>query len=448
MRTGKKFFALSAVLVLCACGMDSFDIKPVPINPPLPAPNDAQPSPIAFSKIRYAVPTGTSVVAMRFAGCEPPYGIVQKGISSRDFPSDDFRRLFLDTMEARGYDVAGDPGRLFDEAEDEMRAAYAVGARVTDIKINACNTINLWGYDSGVSGEATVTVEWGVYDLLRRRNAYKTTTQGYAKIRTANQEGLQLLLEESFEAATANLGADSAFHDLVFYGTKPPAPETARDLEEEPMGLYDPAESVMISNLPVSKSPAAGRLEDIRKTAVMVEAGGGHGSGFFITRDGHIITNAHVVGDAARVRVVTSAKKNKLIAEVLRIDRKRDVALLRIEKESMDGLSIKTLPIRASGLKVGEDVYAIGAPQLKRLQDTVTKGIVSAMRFDQRRKQPYIQADVDIYPGNSGGPLIDANGNIVGISVAGWEIGPDILGGLNQFIPIDDALQQLNIGVQ
>ena len=79
------------------------------------------------------------------------------------------------------------------------------------------------------------------------------------------------------------------------------------------------------------------------------------------------------------------------------------------------------LPLRREIPHIGEDVYAIGAPlSEKDLQDTVTKGIVSAWRpSDRITRQSYIQADVDVQPGNSGGPLLDAHGNILGLTVAG-----------------------------
>ena len=147
------------------------------------------------------------------------------------------------------------------------------------------------------------------------------------------------------------------------------------------------------------------------------------------------MTNARVVGDANRVRIVSTGKEEKMIAEILRIERKRDVALLRLEKIP-DDLRIKTLPIRSAMPAVGEDVYAIGAPNYKRLQDTVTKGIISAHRIDPRRKHPIIQADVTIHGGNSGGPLLDKNGNLIGLAVSQFVRGDIALDGLNNFIPL------------
>ncbi len=170
----------------------------------------------------------------------------------------------------------------------------------------------------------------------------------------------------------------------------------------------------------------------------------------FITKQGHILTNAHVVGDALRVRVVTADKDEKLIGEVLRIDKARDVALIRLEEEPGD-MEIVVLPIRTEWPTVGEDIYAIGTPKdFNHLQDTVTKGIISAHRMEMKflgTRQNFIQGDVSVHSGSSGGPLLDAYGNIVAISVGAYTAGNNHGIGLNYFIPIAEALNKMDITV-
>lgn len=436
---------------MAGCGLQ---VDKVPLQPVIDNPDDARPSPVAFNAIHFAVRAGTPTVASAPASfwdwmftCDAPYGLLTQGsMQGRTFPSDSWREIFLDTLEGQGYDVAGNPGRLFDETEDLQRALYSVGGRITDVKINTCAQSSWFGsIPRGDSGEGMITVEWTVFDLLNRKNVYKVTTKGYARLRQPSYDGLIVLFEEALASSIHNLGADEKFHDLVFYGTAPGGdPGTYYDQDEQPVTMYDPGEKVSLPALPLSTMPAKGRFDDIRKAVVMIEDGGGFGSGFFITKEGHILTDAHVVGNAVRVRVVSAGKQEKMIGEVLRVDRKRDVALIRLEKIP-DGMDITVLPINITPPKVGDDVYAIGAPRLRKLQDTVTRGIVSASRFDRKMKQPYIQADVDTYEGSSGGPLIDANGNIIGLTVLGYEVGPDTLGGLNWFSPIDDALTKLQI---
>ncbi len=447
------FLALG-ILILGACGLP---IEKVPLSAPIIPTEDARPSPIGFNKIRFAVPTGTPTIANApanfwewfWASCDGPFGLTgQGGLRGRSFPSDAIREVFYNTMESLGYDVAGDPGRLFDEQEDLQRSIYSVGGRITDIKINQCPQSTWFGrVPQGASGEANITVEWTVFDLLHRKNVMKFTTKGYGRSMMPNFESISLLYEDAMSGAIHNLGANEDFFDLVFYGRVPAKlPSTYTDPFEEPDMLYDSRETVTIRSKPLSTSHAKNWLGNIVKSSVLVQTTG-HGSGYFITDQGHIITNAHVVGNAKRVRIVTSGKKEKLIAEVLRMDRKRDVALLKLEKIPKD-FKIQTLPVRTGKLNVGEEIYAIGSPRQTKLQDTVTKGIVSAHRFDKRQKQAFIQADVDIYGGNSGGPLVDEHGNLVGMAVKGFLVsaGTDpAFGGLNWFIPIGDALKKLDI---
>lgn len=450
MKKYLRFYSLFILLAACS----GVTVEKIPLAQPEYPPENAQPSPIAFNKVHYAIPTGTTLASysprglLGFLNCAGPYGTAEGGIRSRNFPDDNFREIFLNTMKAEGFDVAGDPGRMFDEQEDQMRAIYSVGARVTDIKIDLCRQVNFWGIAKGDAGEAAITIEWSVFDLLHRRNVYKTVTKGYAKRDIPNYDGIALLIEDSFAASAHNLGADKSFYDLVFNGMTPQdAPMTVEDPFEEPATIYNADEKVVLDSQALSRVPAQDQMEQMLHVTVMIQAANTHGSGFFITRQGHILTNAHVVGNATRVRVVTSGKNDKLVAEVLRLDRRRDVALLRLENMP-ENMMIEPLPMRLEKPGIGEDVYAVGSPYHTRLQDTVTKGIVSAHRMDARERQPYIQADVAVYGGNSGGPLVDQFGNVVGMSVSGYNDGDVQLSALNNFIPIGEALRRLEIGVE
>lgn len=440
-------------LILGAC--NSLPIEKVPLQSPIIPPENARPAPVGFNKIHYAVRTGTPIVSQSPKGilglitCDAPYGITATGLRGRAFPTDEHKEIFRDTLEGLGYDITGNPGRLFDEKEDIMRTIYAVGGRVTDLKIDTCQRTSLWSIPLGSKGEAEITVEWSVFDALKRKTVYKTTTSGYAEIKTANLDGTVLLFEEALSSSIHNLGTDKNFYNLVFNGIEPPnPPANYKDPYEEPMNVFEPDDLLTLPGQPLSSVTAKGRLDDITKTAVLIQTAGEHGSGFFISKEGHILTNAHVVGNANRVRIVTSGKYKKLIADVIRVARKRDVALLRI-RDLPEDFDIPLLPVRKTKPGIGDDVYAIGAPQLTRLQDTVTKGIVSAHRLERKKKQMLIQADVDIHGGNSGGPLIDENGNIIGMAVSGLIFQATSTGiGLNNFIPINDALKKLDISLE
>src|SRR5258705_9978655 len=138
----------------------------------------------------------------------------------------------------------------------------------------------------------------------------------------------------------------------------------------------------------------------------------GVGSGVLIERDGHVLTNAHVVDGAASLSVTLDSGA-RTPARVLGMDTVTDLALLRIETPS-------ALPVArlgdSSALRVGDEVVAIGNPM--GLEQTMTRGIVSGLNriLPGLAEQPMIQTDAPINPGNSGGPLVDRCGAVVGIN--------------------------------
>ena len=135
------------------------------------------------------------------------------------------------------------------------------------------------------------------------------------------------------------------------------------------------------------------------------------GSGFIVSPNGVILTNAHVVHGATRV-TVTLADHREYKAKVLGQDASTDVAVIKIDAKDLP--TVHMLP--SSSLQVGDYVLAIGAPY--GLEETATAGIVSAKgrSLPDDQSVPFIQTDVAVNPGNSGGPLFDGYGNVVGIN--------------------------------
>lgn len=159
------------------------------------------------------------------------------------------------------------------------------------------------------------------------------------------------------------------------------------------------------------------------------------GSGFIISADGYILTNAHVVDGADEVTVKLTDKR-EFKAKVLGADKRTDVALIKIEAAK--------LPFTRLGdpgkMKVGEWVVAIGSPF--GFENTVTAGIVSAKgrSLSQENFVPFIQTDVPINPGNSGGPLFNMKGEVVGINSQIYSRSGGFMG-LSFAIPIDIAME-------
>lgn len=413
-------------------------------------PEDARPSPFSLRTIRLLTPRGEALGAISpryfpFA-CNPPWGELFGKEITKSMDGGEFREGFYQSMESQGYDVVGSSKVIFDEEDEEARTIFHVGARITDIKVDLCNKeFSLLGLSTrGQTGEAYMEVEWTVYDRLRRKTVFHTTTEGYSRLKLENPEAAGILMDDAFSAAAHNLGAQKEFYNLIVYGKKPDNKNLI-----EPSAPIDSDEEIAIPRLYLSETPMTETMEDSRKVAVLIQSGNGHGSGFFISDNGYILTNQHVVGNAEKVRVETAGKKKKILATVIRRNKVRDVAVIKLD-EIPKNLKIQTQPLRLDWPKVGEDVYAIGAPlDQKRLQDTVTKGIISAHRKNYKIFGTYmdlLQADVSIHGGNSGGPLLDANGNIVGLSVAGrLQANGNPASGLNFFVPIGVALEKLDI---
>ncbi|UOD51639.1 DegQ family serine endoprotease [Orrella daihaiensis] len=159
----------------------------------------------------------------------------------------------------------------------------------------------------------------------------------------------------------------------------------------------------------------------------------GVGSGFFISADGYILTNHHVIDDASEI-FVTLTDGTEYKAKVIGSDERTDVALLKIDAQDMATLPIGT----AADLKKGQWVLAIGSPF--GLESTVTSGIVSAIGRETGDYLPFIQTDVAVNPGNSGGPLLDLDGEVVGINAQIVSRSGGFMG-ISLAIPIDEAME-------
>ncbi|AGF48446.1 serine protease [Candidatus Kinetoplastibacterium oncopeltii TCC290E] len=159
----------------------------------------------------------------------------------------------------------------------------------------------------------------------------------------------------------------------------------------------------------------------------------GMGSGFFISNDGYILTNNHVIMDSTEI-IVTLDDGKEFIAKIVGTDDRTDIALLKIESNNTKPVSIGKVDL----IRKGQWVLAIGSPF--GLDSTVTAGIVSAIGRDTGYYLSFIQADVAVNPGNSGGPLLNLNGEVIGVNSQIISRSGGFMG-ISLSIPIDEAMR-------
>lgn len=415
----------------------------------------ADQSPLGFKAVGFDVPRGSAYVTYPYWRWSVPnvnvgfyianYSMKERMKNSERYwgqGGEPFKSWTTDAsdyietpLKKLGYDVTLSKKSIFNSTYEQMRAEIQLVGSIVDIKMNCIKFYSLlFGEDQNMqAGEIYIKVKWEIYDPLRKKVIDQQYSEGRAQLDEATNSGYDILLLRALENATHNLGRTKAFHDLVTRREK------TYPYEETPTQSYLEIETD-------KKLYTQGIQQDynfIRRGIVVVRGSLGHGSGFYINDEGYALTNAHVVGDAETVAIVDFSGTQHM-ADVIRVDKKRDVALIKadISNNSSVPLRLKDDP------KMLDKVYAVGAPNKESLKGTVTEGIVSNFRKAYKSGLGYIQASVELAHGNSGGPLLDEFGNVIGIAV---EAASPLQQGdttvYSKFIPIDDALFALNVHI-
>jgi serine protease Do len=411
------------MLVMCVFGLYfttgcvTEPVREAAILTPKEIPSGQKAKPVQLKKVMVKIKRGTEIGSIQTGVLCLPAGPIKWKGGRFVFDVAEFDEVFREEFENANYTVVGDPEALFDDPSS-WQAEFLIGAIVADIDMNICSSA------LGVKGEIYLEVNWQVYSRLDRKVVHKTTTEGSHEVTEPTDQTLDDLVLYAFGMATQNLLADPKFYALL-------AGETM-------VAAHSPA---LFNKLILAKSTPFKRqiektINNVRMGVVTVFAGEGHGSGFFIDAEGHLFTSAHVVRAAKfiKIKLVTG---REILGEVLRKSPQIDIALIKVSEQNM-----VPLPINERELNVGVPVYAIGSPLDQMLGSTVTRGILSAYRTVKGKT--FIQSDVNILPGNSGCPLVDQQGNVIGVSVSGIFLG-QVPAGLNFFVLINHALDALNI---
>lgn len=393
--------------------------QPVSVNA---LPDTMETRPVQLSRLRLKQPRVALIGKVKLGLlCVSGYPLTWKGRSG-ELSTEEFDDAFKDQLKALGYDVVGTSSDLFD-TEGDARAEYLIGGTITFMQVDACTPNSGLGDSYSAKGSALLEVEWQIYDRIGRTVVARVTTkQGYSTKKTM-AEGVTGLIIAAFGENVRALAADDAMRRYLVGERRDP------NLARTPSANLTP----IVMSLP--DIGVSGLSEAVAST-VLVQSADGHGSGFLISRDGYFLTNHHVVAGNKYVKIRWADGLEEL-GEVIRSDKGRDVAVIKGEARDR-----KPLRILSQTPEVGTEVYAIGAPLELKLQNTLTKGVLSARRFQDGYS--FLQSDVSVNHGNSGGPLINAHGDVVALSVSGLFAG-ETPQGINFFIPAHEALEFLSI---
>lgn len=328
-------------------------------------------------------------------------------------------KVYKEQIAAAKYPTPVVSDSMFDTPKDKPSGEgdLQVGAMIKDVSSNVCAD------STSVSGGAYFKIFWQVYSPASQKVVFETTTEGSYNT-TQPEKTYEAIASKALARAVRGLFADPGFFKVIATTAEPESPSTPE------------LQAIRMKKGRTSTDTVTKNITNIRAAMVTVFTDIGTGSGFFVSPDGYIITNQHVVGNSKflKVKLVTG---RELVGEVVRVDANRDVALIKTEPTP-----IQAFVARDSELNIGEEVYAIGSPKGDTFNTTLTKGILSGYRTYNNLR--YVQSDVSVTHGNSGGPLLDSSGNVIGIT----DLGVLVPGGnvtLNLFIPIDEAISKLGI---
>jgi S1-C subfamily serine protease len=332
------------------------------------------------------------------------------------------RHLLEDELSEAGYNVLrSEQDSVFDEplAEDLEPGRFLVGGTITQTNLNSYSS---WFQDVT---KVEQTIRWEVLDRDLGKVVFRQETQGQAEAEGINNPAA------SYEAIRASF---QVFLDEPKFQRLMKQPIAAKANLSSESKAYEIA-AIASSSQPLPTEKLVGRAIP---SIVQIRTPTGRGTGFLLNSPGLLLTNQHVVGSALSVKV-DLYDGSTYTGRVLRRDANLDAALLKLEGGTPE---VSGLPLcHTNAVRVGELVVAIGNPLA--LSNTVTQGIVSGFRRSHSRQM--IQTDTAVNPGNSGGPLLNQHGTVIGIVTQ--KITTEGVEGLGFALPISDVLQKLKVNV-
>jgi len=377
------------------------------------------PKMVSFDSLGMDVPIGTHIGEARYGwtgSCTNPRPMTYKHGQVK-LSTSSYAGVFRDVMQAAGVPV--EQAARF-AGEEVKKGDLNFAATIRELTVNACFPEIGKDRDYAV-GEAYVQVEWSVFSPLERKVVYSVTTQGRTPPKFTTRLADDGLIAEALRDSMLRLLEQPGFDGAI---AGEPAAATAST-----------APRPVFPNAPPLAGGLTKNMSHLRGSVVTVFANAGQGSGFAVGKGDYVLTAAHVVAGSKFVKLTTAEGKQHY-GEVVRSNAPRDLALVKLEQGRL-----KPLAIAAAMPSAGTEVYAVGSPLSDKFSMSVTKGIISGRRSEDGLD--YLQSDVNVLPGSSGGPLLDADGNVVGIVHGGVAFSGAPVG-MNFFTPGRDMLKFLD----
>ena len=327
--------------------------------------------------------------------------------------------LLEDELSQAGFEVLrSHPQSVFEELiEASEPGRFLIGGTITRVHLNSYSSF----FNESTRDERSI--RWELFDRDLNKVVYRQEFDG-----SAQAEGIDnpAATYEAIRASFRRLLNEPRFIALLTHSALPNTSIAAKPYK---------IDAIAAISQPITLEQLVGRT---LPSIVQIRTPAGKGSGFLLDSSGLIVTNQHVVGSAFSVKVGLYDGSTRT-GRVLRRDAIADAALVKLEGDISD---ISGLPIcHTDEVRVGQSVVAIGNPL--SLSNTVTQGIVSGFRHNPSRR--LIQTDTAVNPGNSGGPLLNREGTVIGIVTQ--KVVSEGIEGLGFALPIGEVLQRLNITV-
>lgn len=418
--SGTLFALVLAAGVAPTVVAQTVEIRQVPTLTPARFPADArEPRTSAVKRVRSTIPSSERVGDLQeglFCGKKGNLVFNEKMWESVSRP---LGRIYREELERAGFPVVKAGDSAFADNTRPAAADLDVGITVRKVAMNMC----VKGGNTLV-GQSLIELRFEFYAPSARKVVLDLATEGSYQFPDEYKLTRDGLLGDAMRASIRNLLADPRVVEWLA-GVQP---LPAADLR---------AELLKVRGEKPTSLPTASNATALRAAVATVQTPTGTGSGFFVSAEGYLLTNQHVVGNNRFVRIKLTTGR-ELAGEVMKADSDRDVALIKTE-----AVSFPALAVRAGEANVGEDVFVIGSPLGEAFSSTLTRGVLSGHR--RLNDQRYIQSDASILPGSSGGPLLDGSGSVIGMTVKGVRAE---VGNMSLFIPIGEVLSRLGVELQ